>query len=238
MRPRRTPAPPPRHLGIILDGNRRWARAKGLPDPTDGHRTGFARIPQVLTWCEQAGIGHVTLWMLSTENLQRSPQEIQVVMEVISSTLLRLTFQDRWTIRHIGITDGLTPTVVHMLALAQQETAGPGRVMTVNVAVGYGGRREIADAAKAVVARMVREDGLSVSEAAEQLTGDHISAEISAGQPPPDLIIRTSGEHRTSGFLLWTGTEANWWITPTLWPGFSRRHLRRALAHHRKAQLA
>ncbi|MFD4394346.1 polyprenyl diphosphate synthase [Kitasatospora sp. NPDC058478] len=234
MRPFRR-RPVPRHVALVLDGNRRWARRKGLLKVTEGHWIGFGRIPELLSWCEQAGIEYVTLWMLSTENLRRDREEIAVVMEVICAVVRRLAFQDRWTVRHLGTTTGLTPGVRNMLQTAQRETSGPGRVMTVNLAICYGGRQEIVHAVKAVLTRTAAERGISPQEAVEHLTPEQITSEIAGGQPPPDLVIRTSGERRSSGFLLWAGTHARWWFTPALWPEFNRRHLRQAITDYRKA---
>ncbi|MEV7601645.1 polyprenyl diphosphate synthase [Kitasatospora sp. NPDC089797] len=232
---RRRPAP--RHVALVLDGNRRWARRKHLPKVTEGHWVGFRRIPDVLRWCDQAGIEVVTLWMLSTDNLRRDPEEVAIVMNVICAVVRSLAFQDRWTIRHLGTTTGLTSEVRAVLECAERETCGPGRVMTVNLAICYGGRQEIVSAVRAVLARTVAERGISAHEAVEHLTPEQITAEITAGQPPPDLVVRTSGEHRSSGFLLWTGTHARWWFTSTLWPEFTRRHLHRAISDYRKAPL-
>ncbi|MFE2723963.1 polyprenyl diphosphate synthase [Kitasatospora sp. NPDC059327] len=234
--PRRPAPPPPRHVGLILDGNRRWARRRGLRRVTDGHHVGFARTPEVLTWCEHAGVHHVTLWMLSTENLNRDAAEITEVMDVLCATVRRLAFQDRWTIRHLGTTDGLSAGVRAMLELAERETATGERTMTVDLAIGYGGRREITDAVRTVLTHAVRDHGLSPRQAVADLTPEQITEHITADHPPPDLIIRTSGELRSSGFLLWSGTDAHWWTTPTLWPDFRRRDLHHALTHYRKAQ--
>ncbi|MFB7470012.1 polyprenyl diphosphate synthase [Kitasatospora sp. NPDC056184] len=205
-----------------------------MATPTDGHRIGFARTPQVLDWVDRAGIPHVTLWVLSTENLRRDPAEVEVVMDVLCETVRRLALQERWRVRHLGTTDGLSERLKRILALAEEHTDRPAR-MTVNLAIGYGGRREIVTAVRAALAHTIQH-GATAAEAAEHLTPEQITRQIGNGRPEPDLIIRTSGELRSSGFLLWSAADARWWFTPTLWPDFDRRHLRRALIHYRKAQ--
>ncbi|MCL7376990.1 polyprenyl diphosphate synthase [Streptomyces sp. 35G-GA-8] len=221
-------------MGIVLDGNRRWASAHGLC-PSDGHRAGFGRIPDVLGWCEDAGIRYVTLWMLSTENLRRDPAEVRVLMDVITATALHLAWTRRWAIRHLGEADRLPATVSSALHHAEQSTTGLPAGLTANLAVAYGGRTEIASAVRAVLNRWVR-DGISASDAADRLTVQDLDVAIRGGQPAPALIIRTSGEQRSSGFLLWTGVEAHHWFTPTYWPAFTRNDLDQALTQYRKAR--
>ncbi|WP_329155992.1 polyprenyl diphosphate synthase (plasmid) [Streptomyces sp. NBC_01456] len=223
----------PRHVGIVLDGNRRWAKERGL-SPSDGHRIGFGRIPQVLSWCEESGIPLVTLWMLSTENLRRDPAEVEALMEIITGAVLQLSWAGRWRIRHLGEGDALPPRVAQAVRHAEQASADAPDTLTVNLAIAYGGRREIASAVRRLLGGWARE-GVPADEAAKLLTVEDLSRAISGGQPDPDLLIRTSGERRSSGFLLWGGVGAELWFTPTYWPDFTRQHLTQALTHYREA---
>ncbi|MFE0045219.1 polyprenyl diphosphate synthase [Streptomyces albireticuli] len=224
----------PEHVGIVLDGNRRWARQRGLP-ASDGHRAGFSRIPQVLGWCETRRLRYVTLWMLSTENLRREAAEVASLMEIITYVALDLAGQPRWTIRHVGDAGQLPPPVVRALRHAEERTARGERTLTVNLAVAYGGRAEIVMAVRAL-ARDAQRDGLSPAGLAKSLTPDDLTRVITCGQPAPALIIRTSGEQRGSGFLLWSGADALWWFTSSYWPAFTSTDLSDALDYYRKAQ--
>ncbi|MFF9785715.1 polyprenyl diphosphate synthase [Streptomyces nigrescens] len=225
----------PQHVGIVLDGNRRWARRHRL-SPSDGHRVGFGKIPQVLAWCEQAGIGFVTLWMLSTDNLRRDREEVEALMEIITAAVLQLAWSQRWRIRHLGDASLLPPDVAAAVRHAESTTAEVPDGLTVNVAIAYGGRSEITRGVRRLLSGWV-EDGVSSGEAAKRITPADLHQVISRGQPEPDLLIRTSGERRSSGFLLWTGVGARLWFTRTRWPDFTQDDLDRALTEHRKAHL-
>ncbi|MBU4335454.1 MAG: di-trans,poly-cis-decaprenylcistransferase, partial [Actinobacteria bacterium] len=184
----------PRHVGVILDGNRRWARSVGLSSAT-GHRAGAQKIADLLEWSEAIGVEVVTLWMLSTDNLSRDPEELDALLEIIEDTVLELASCGRWRLQPMGSLDRLPDHTVDALRAAQERTAGVVG-LHVNVAVGYGGRQEITDAVRAVL-RQQAAAGTSLEELAEAFEVDHIAEHLyTKGQPDPELMIRTSGEQR------------------------------------------
>lgn len=222
----------PRHLGLILDGNRRWARARGL-SASDGHRAGFSRIPEVLQWCEHLGIEVVTLWMLSTDNLKRDPAEVDALISIITDTVNELTAHGSWRIRHLGTRSAVRQPLLGILDRAVADTAA-ATGLQINLAVCYGGREEVVDACRRLLTHYEAE-GLSAAEAAERLSVQVISDSLGTGTPTPELIIRTSGEQRSSGFLLWSGMYTDYWFTPIFWPDFDQAALGQALAHFRRS---
>ncbi|MFF2024215.1 polyprenyl diphosphate synthase [Streptomyces sp. NPDC058171] len=218
-----TSSPPaPRHLGVLPDGNRRWARRRRLP-PCEGHRHGFRRIPRMLDWCEDSGLEFVTLFLLSDRNVRhRSAPELGVLYETVSEILPRLRTRPAWRLRHIGAAELLSDTLAAELHDAERDSrAGAG--MTVNLALAYGGRADIL----AAVRGLVSEPGCSGPDLTEDAFGRRLST---GGQPDPDLIVRTSGEQRTSGFLTWQAAQAEWYFSPKMWPEFEREDLDAALA--------
>ena len=216
----------PRHVGVTLDGNRRWAKQN--PDPTDpfGHKRGAGKIVDLLDWCEETQVEVVTLWMLSTDNFKRSPEEVTTLIDVISEIVDDLAARKRWSIKAVGALDVLPE------ALATKLATLPGCAeskLQVNVAVGYGGRREIVDAVKGYLADQ-EDAGLTLQEAAIALDADAISRHLyTAGQPDPDLLIRTSGEQRLGGFLLWQSALSEFYFCEAYWPDFRRVDFLRAL---------
>ncbi|WP_260195417.1 isoprenyl transferase [Actinophytocola gossypii] len=219
----------PRHVGVVLDGNRRWAREAGFTDVNDGHRVGATRIAELLGWCRDAEVELVTLWLLSTDNVNRSPQEVAALLEVIPAVVDELAEDGNpWRLRIIGALDVLPADVADRLAAAARRTEGRTG-MEVNIAVGYGGRREIADAVRKLLLRHA-ENGTTIEELAEVLDVDHIAEHLyTSGQPDPDLVIRTSGEQRLSGFLLWQSAHSEFWFCEAYWPDFRRTDFLRAL---------
>jgi short-chain Z-isoprenyl diphosphate synthase len=218
----------PRHVGVILDGNRRWAKEAGL-DSVHGHRAGARKIAEMLGWCEESQVEVVTLWLLSTDNLNRTEDELKALMEIISGVVDELTSPGKpWRVRIVGALDVLpTETAARLSAAALRTEGRPG--MQVNVAVGYGGRREIADAVRKLLQQHA-EVGTTIEELAEVLTVDHIAEHLyTSGQPDPDLLIRTSGEQRLSGFMLWQSAHSEFWFTEAYWPEFRRVDFLRAL---------
>lgn len=213
----------PRHIGIVLDGNRRWASRHGLKSAADGHRTGFGKIPDILTWCAESGIHVVTLWMLSDDNVaRRSASELEDLYAIHESVINRLRRSDQWRLHHIGSTDLLPEPIVRLLADAEEATRHNAG-MLVNLAIGYGGRRDIVAAVRSLVEDVTK--GLDVP-----VTEEELSRRLStAGQPEPEFIIRPSGEFRTSGFLLWQAARAELHFCEQLWPDFSREDLTEAL---------
>jgi short-chain Z-isoprenyl diphosphate synthase len=222
----------PRHVGVILDGNRRWARAMGYSDVSEGHRRGARKIEDLLDWCRELGIPIVTLWLLSTDNLSaRDPGEIAALLDVIEGAVWRLAERSgRWgaRIRVMGEMCLLPEKTRRVLEEAEALTAAR-RGFTVNVAVGYGGREEILEAFRSYL-REKKEQGATLEEAAEALTGEEISRHLyTSGQPDPDLIIRTSGEVRLSGFLLWQSAHSEFYFCDPYWPEFRKIDLMRAI---------
>ena len=228
----------PCHVGVIIDGNRRWARALGHDDVSEGHRRGADKIADFLTWCDEAGIGVVTIYLLSTDNLSRSDAELAPLLKIIEGVAEDLSGPGRrWHLRPMGALELLPAETVAVLKQAEEETRDrPGA--TVNLAVSYGGRREIADAVRALLAEHA-ERGTPLDELVEQLDVEHIAEHLyTKGQPDPDLVIRTSGEQRLSGFLLWQSAHSEFYFTDVYWPDFRRVDFLRALrdysARHRR----
>ncbi len=226
----------PRHVGVILDGNRRWARSVGLADVSDGHQKGADHIFELLTWCRQAGVEVVTLWLLSTDNLARPAAEVGALLRIIESTVRELVVQG-WRVKPVGALDLLPIETAQVLKDAAEATA-ENRGLLVNVAVGYGGRREIADAVRSLLHDHATK-GTTIEELAEILDVEHIADHLyTAGQPDPDLVIRTSGEQRLGGFLLWQSAHSEFYFCDAYWPDFRRvdflRALRSYAARHRR----
>jgi short-chain Z-isoprenyl diphosphate synthase len=222
----------------MLDGNRRWARGEGFTDVNDGHRAGAAKIADLLGWCDEAGVEVVTLWLLSTDNLTRPADELEPLLEIITNVVDELSGPTaRWRLRMVGALDLLPREMSDRLSAAASRTVGRAG-LELNIAVGYGGRQEIADAVRKLLLQHA-ESGTSIEELAEVLDVDHIAAHLyTSGQPDPDLVIRTSGEQRLSGFLLWQSAHSEFWFCEAYWPEFRRVDFLRALrdyaARHRR----
>lgn len=221
------PSQAPHHVGVMIDGNRRWARAFGA-ETADGHRAGADRLLEFLGWCDDAGVQIVTVYLLSTDNLQRPERELAPLIEIIENVTSRICETGRWQVRPIGALDLLpAATTRHLKEAAETTRATEGT--TVNLAVGYGGRQELADAVRALLQQHAGR-GTSIEELAAVLDVEHIAEHLyTAGQPDPDLVIRTSGEQRLSGFLLWQSANSEFFFCDVLWPDFRRIDLLRAL---------
>jgi short-chain Z-isoprenyl diphosphate synthase len=222
-------------VGVILDGNRRWARSFGQAAAT-GHRKGADKITQFLGWVDQFrtaperldGIEVVTLWMLSTDNLGRSSEEIDALLEIIDDAVTNLAATRRWRLRIVGRLDLLPEPVAQRLRDAADSTSDIDGLQ-VNVAIGYGGRHEIADAVRAYLAEQAAA-GTSIEQAAQRLTEQDITSHLyTAGQPDPELVIRTSGEQRIGGFLMWQSAHSELYFCEAYWPDFRRVDFLRAL---------
>jgi short-chain Z-isoprenyl diphosphate synthase len=228
----------PRHVGVILDGNRRWARASGMDDVAHGHQRGADKIEDLLHWCADTGVEVVTLWLLSTDNLSRPQAELEPLLRIIEGVVGELSApQEPWRITVVGALDLLPPETAHALKAASERTTDRTG-LRVNVAVGYGGRREIADAVRSLLHEHAQA-GTSIEELAEILDVDHIADHLyTRGQPDPDLVIRTSGEQRLGGFLLWQSAHSEFYFCDAYWPDFRRVDFLRALrdysARHRR----
>lgn len=232
----------PHHVGVILDGNRRWAASMGYRSAADGHRKGAAKIDELLDWCRDLEIGVVTLWLLSTENLDRDPDELTALLEIILSKVEDVAADGRWNVRAVGAMD-LLPDHAHerirnavQASRSIQESEPDVPRPTLNIAVGYGGRREIVDATRRLLDSYAAE-GLTLAEATKRVNADEIAAHLyTAGLPDPDLIIRTSGETRLSGFLLWQSAHSEYYFCDPYWPDFRRIDFLRAVRAYQQRQ--
>jgi short-chain Z-isoprenyl diphosphate synthase len=229
--------PVPRHVGVMCDGNRRWAKEMGYVDPNDGHRVGAAKIKHLLGWCDQAGIEHVTLYLLATDNLRRPAAELDPLLQIIEDLVVELAEDaNPWRLRIVGALDLLPAQTAAALKAAQERTRERVGGAEVNIAVGYGGRREIADAVRSLLQEQASRGG-TLEELAEVLDVDHIAEHLyTRGQPDPDLVIRTSGEQRLSGFLLWQSAHSEFYFCDANWPDFRRVDFLRALRSYASRQ--
>ena len=224
---RRLPESLPRHVGVMLDGNRRWAKAVGR-DTAHGRRAGAANIEPLLGWCDEIGIEVVTLWLLSTDNLNRPASELEPLLAIIADAVDSLADQRRWRLNPVGALDLLPSATAERLKAAAEATRDVDG-MLVNVAVSYGGRREIADAVRSLLTSAA-EQGLSLEQVAAEVDVDAISEHLyTRGQPDPDLVIRTSGEQRLGGFLLWQSEKSEFYFCDAYWPDFRRVDFLRAV---------
>ncbi|MFA6553238.1 MAG: polyprenyl diphosphate synthase [Patescibacteria group bacterium] len=219
----------PQHIGIIMDGNRRWARAHGLP-LLEGHRRGLDNVRTALKWCVRQGVKVLTVFAFSTENWDRPPSEIKYLMKLflqVIKTEVKKLHQEGIRYNVIGRVSGLSAVIQQEIKKAVELTKG-NTACVFNMALNYGGRAEIVDAIKSIV-------GMKLAPA--QITEAAISQHLySPAIPDPDLIIRTSGEQRLSGFLLWESAYSELYFTPTPWPDFGESDLDAALAEYQKRQ--
>jgi undecaprenyl diphosphate synthase len=219
----------PRHVAIIMDGNGRWAKQRGLPR-TEGHRQGKENLRRILEACVEFGVEILTIYAFSTENWERPPAEVRVLMNILELVLdqeVKRLHKNGVQVRHIGKMDGVSPNLQEKIRKAVDYTRNNHRLI-LNVAFNYGGRDEIVHAVQEIV-----RDGVP----ADQIDGALISRYLyTSGLPDPDLIIRTSGELRVSNFLIWQGAYSEYYVTPTYWPDFGKEELRAALVEysHRK----
>ena len=227
--------PVPRHLAVILDGNRRFAERAGL-DVRAGYAEGGGRVADVLRWSERAGIEATTLWALSVDNLERPAEQVAALTGVIDESvraLLPIARQRGWQLRAIGRRSLLPTSLQRTLAEAEAETAA-GRRLLVQFAIGYGGREEILDALR----RWADEPevrGQDAQAAVRTLTAADLARHLyTADVADPDLILRTSGEVRVSGFLLWQSVHAEFYFTDILWPDFRELDFLRALRDYQR----
>ncbi len=218
-------APP--HIAIIMDGNGRWAKQRGLPRQA-GHKAGTDNLRRVIEACVELGVRTLTIYAFSTENWRRPAEEVSGLMmifeEVIDRELAELN-RNGVQLRHIGKLEGLKPAFADKVRQAIKLTSGNNRLV-LNIAFNYGGRTEIMEAVRAIVA-----EGIPPEAVTEELIANHL---YTAGQSDPDLIIRTSGELRVSNFLIWQGAYSEYYIAPVYWPDFDKEQLRLALEEFAK----
>ncbi|MEQ7127175.1 polyprenyl diphosphate synthase [Actinopolymorpha sp. B11F2] len=224
--------PIPRHVALIIDGNRRWARQMGLAHVSLGHQAGAEHIDTVLGWCADAGIRHVTVFVASADNIRkRSPDEITFLMHLTERVIAERLAQpsSRWRIHLAGHLDLLPDSTAHALKLARETTAGQETDSHVTLAIGYSGRAELVDALRSLFEHEGRA-GTSVRALADRLSTADIASHLdTSGQPAPDLVIRTSGEQRLSDFLIWQTAYSELHFCDVYWPGFRQRDFLRAL---------
>ena len=223
----------PRHIGIILDGNRRHARSRGITEPREVYGLGAQKLDEILEWCADLGLGAVTLWVLSTDNFRRPPEEVSGIFAAVESKMAALAadpaiHRRRVRVRAIGRLELLPESVLAAIAAAEGATAGYDG-MELNIAVAYGGRQEIVDAVRALVGDMAAK-GRDAAGIAADITTDAIGRHLyTAGLPDPDLIIRTSGEIRLSGFLLWQSAHSEFYFADVTWPALRKIDFLRAI---------
>jgi undecaprenyl diphosphate synthase len=217
----------PAHIAIIMDGNGRWAAQRHLPR-VEGHRAGIDSVRDVVETSARLGIGVLTLYAFSVENWKRPRAEVNTLMMLLKRYIrleLATLLKNNIKFRVIGRSEELAPDVQDELEVGIRQTAS-NTGMLFNIALNYSGRAEIVDAARRAIA-----EGLRAEDLDERRFGDLL---YTAGQPDPDLLIRTSGEMRVSNFLLWQIAYSEIWVTETLWPDFRRRHLLEAVVAYQK----
>ena len=223
------PGDMPKHVAVILDGNRRWAERQGGAKASHGRAVGAKKTLEFLGWCDELGIKVVTLYLLSTENLKgRAGGELEELQDIIGQLADDLATHGNWKLQLVGDRASLPKGLADSIADAEARTAEIAG-MHVNLAVGYGGRKEIADAMRSIL-KEHSSQGTSIDALAELLDPDLITKHLyTSGQPDPDLIIRTSGEQRLSGFLLWQSAQSEFYFEEALWPDFRRVDFLRAI---------
>lgn len=221
----------PRHVGVVVDGNRRWSKAAGYTDSSVGHKVGAERVGDLLGWAETAGIEHVTVYLLSADNLrERPPHELAGLHTVLRQVLPRaIERAGSWRIHLSGDPRLLPEEVAHDLRAARERTSSRPRHVTL--AVGYDGRQDIVDGVRAALLRAPGSADIAALDA------DQITAALPGGPVKDiDLVIRSSGEQRLSGFCPWQTQGAEIYLSPKLWPAFARRDFAAALAHFAAAR--
>ena len=220
----------PQHIGIIMDGNGRWAKLRGLPRSA-GHKAGAAIFKKIMTHCGELGIGYVTVYAFSTENWKRSPEEVGALMNLFMEYMedAKNYYKDNIRIRILGDKSAFSKEMQERIARCEADTAGANG-LCLNVALNYGGQHEIAQAMQEI-ARKVKAGEIDPDTINEQTVEEHL---YTAGMPPVDLIIRPSGEYRLSNFMIWQAAYAEYVFMDVLWPDFGPKELDKALAVYAK----
>ncbi len=220
----------PYHVGIIIDGNRRWAKEKGLPT-LEGHRRGLDKLRKAGRWCKDRGVKILTIFVFSTENWERSKKEVDYLMRLLGQALskreVKQLNRDGIRLQVIGQRERLGKTLQKIIRNAEEGTKN-NKEGILNLAISYGGRAEIMQAIKKIIKKKV-----PLSNITEETVNENL---WTAGLPFPDLIIRTSGEQRTSGFLLWQSAYSELYFSKKYWPDFSEKDLDEAFASYSKRQ--
>ena len=220
----------PYHVGIIMDGNRRWAKAKGLPT-LEGHRRGYDKVKKVGRWCKERGVKVLTVWAFSTENWKRSEKEVNYLMNLLKFALskgeINQLHKDGIRVQIIGQKERLSEDMQKLIKEAEERTKD-NKEGILNLAISYGGRADILEAIKKITKKNIP---------ADQITEETVDKNLwTAGLPDPDLIIRTSGELRTSGFLTWQSAYSELYFCQNHWPDFSEKDLDEAFADYARRQ--
>ncbi len=218
----------PKHIAVMLDGNRRWAGRSGA-SAAHGHAAGASKIFEFLDWCDEVGIQNVTLYLLSTDNLtKRSGDELGELLKIIGEVATEMANRQRWIVRLAGNRNALPEDLRSCIEAAEAATKDLKKP-TVNLAVGYSGRTEITDAMKSILKAHL-DKGESIEQLADAVSPEMIAEHLyTGGQADPDLIIRTSGEQRLSGFLLWQSSNSELYFEEALWPDFRKVDFLRAM---------
>ncbi|RMI40257.1 polyprenyl diphosphate synthase [Streptomyces triticirhizae] len=232
LRRRVAAGPLPEHIGLIMDGNRRWARQMGLAHPGLGHQRGADHVEEVLSWCEALAIRHVTVFVCSTENLTgRGEAEVASLMRIIERVAAEhLARPDaRWRLHVAGSLDLLPDSTARALKEAVEATRDCPTGAHLTLAIGYGGRQEVVDAVRDLLHERAAA-GRELGEVADELTAEDLAGHLYVtGHPDPDLIIRTSGEQRMSNFLLWQSAHSELYFCDAYWPAFREIDFLRSL---------
>jgi undecaprenyl diphosphate synthase len=219
----------PTHIAIIMDGNGRWARARGLPRLA-GHRAGTENLRRILTACVEFGVKILTIWAFSTENWRRPQEEVRGLMDIVEQVIdreLSELHKNGVRLRHVGRLEGISRPLQAKVRRATELTQNNDRLV-LNVAFNYGGKAELLDAIKRMIA-----DGLRPEDIDEERVTSYL---YTAGLPDPDMIIRTGNECRISNFMLWQGAYSEYYFTPVLWPDFDKEELRKALEDYARRE--
>jgi len=229
----------PQHVGLVMDGNRRWARSQGHANPSVGHRYGGLHVEDALGWCEAAGVQHVTVFVCSTENLvKRGTEEVAYLMQLMEEVVTTRLIEPggRWQVHVAGLVDLLPDTTALALKEVVEVTKEISTGNHVTLAIGYGGRQEVVEAIRSLLESEARA-GNDLDSLADSLEADDITKHLfTAGQPDPDLIIRTSGEQRMSNFLLWQSAYSELYFCDPYWPAFREIDFLRAIRSYAARQ--
>lgn len=230
------PGSVPNHIAVIVDGNRRWAKQRLQERAAFGHRAGAQKVVEFLGWCEEAGVGTVTLYLLSADNLRaRDRQELEDLFGIIGGLAAQLAEHPHWRVKHVGACEGLSEDLAAALAAAETGTAERGG-LHINLAVGYGGRSEITAAMRSVIEEHQAAGG-TIDTLAERLTPEIIGEHLwTRGQADPDLVIRTSGEQRLSDFMIWQSAHSEFYFVEALYPDLREVDFLRALRDYSSRQ--
>lgn len=221
----------PTHLGIIMDGNGRWAKKRGLPRSA-GHKAGGQTFRKITRYCSDIGIKYLTLYAFSTENWNRPKDEVNMLMKYFKEYLTEALSDfrdDSIVVKFLGDMSAF-PEDLRELMMENQSLSASRSGMVLNLAMNYGGRDEIVNAVKKI-SKLVSDGKVDIRSINEKLISDNL---YTCGQPDPDFIIRPSGEYRTSNFLLWQSAYAEYYIDSVLWPDYTKEHLNKALVEYSK----